>query len=78
MKRALIHVGVFLSMVVGMIVCMATIGRTTWLRIFDKVLSAFGFDFLSYGLCDSNRILNNKMDSKSIHKRDCVAGRVAN
>ena len=34
--------------------------------------------FLSYGLWDSNKILNSKMDSQSIHRRDCVAGRVAN
>ena len=34
--------------------------------------------FLSYHLWDSNKILNSKMDLKSIHKRDCVAGCVAN
>ena len=54
MKRALIHVGVFLSMVVGLIAWMTTISISTWVRFFDKVLSAIGFDTIHFKLAAMN------------------------
>ncbi len=54
MKRALIHVGVFLSMVVGLIAWMTTISRSTWVRFFDKVLSVIGFDTVHFKLAAMN------------------------
>ena len=65
MKRALIHVALFISMAVGLIAWMATISIPTRVRFFDKVLSALGFDTSHFKLAAMNVVQTAEVRTQS-------------